>query len=170
MSDRIPESVLRDALAKVIGEPQILESDVDWDLKHPCGDCPFLRTSPFHSGVAKSLKAYVESMRGGTFLHTCHKTDNRQGCDGPRNWGGRPKHCAGAILMLFKSGGTAWLQAPFIRAIDDGKVDVAALAIQAKADRRVFTLRGLLGFYLRHATKLLAKGRSCKTRRKPSDA
>jgi hypothetical protein len=45
-------------------------NDVDpykfaWDLKTPCSDCPFLRSTPCHSGIAEGLvdmaKHYVEN-------------------------------------------------------------------------------------------------------------
>lgn len=65
----IPDDVLRQALADVNGEPAVLAKDVGWDLKSPCGDCPFLKTSQFHQGVAASIPQYIESIESHTFAH-----------------------------------------------------------------------------------------------------
>lgn len=132
---------------------QLPHDQLDWDLKNPCDDCPFLKSSPFHQGVASSLPVVMEMIEAGAFAHTCHKTDTRPECDGPRTWGGRPKHCAGAILMLLKAGDGKDLQRPLIRAIDEGKIDIKDMAARAKRDSRVFRLKELLRFYLREIKK-----------------
>ena len=64
---KVPLDVLRAAAAAVEGGGQyFLVEDVDWDLKQPCNDCPFLRTSPYHDGVAENLPSCLESIRGET--------------------------------------------------------------------------------------------------------
>jgi len=75
--------------------------EMDFDLHHPCGDCPFTRNGPAtHFGVITSLQQYIDLASDGFLMHTCHKTDNRNGCDGPRNFkGDKPKHCAGLLHM-----------------------------------------------------------------------
>ncbi len=143
----IPDDVLKDALQSVTGEAAVLASDLGWDMPSPCGDCPFLRTSPFHQGVARSVPVYMAAITAGRFAHTCHKTDNRADCDGPRNWSSQTKHCVGALLMLLKTGDGKDLQLPLLRAAEAGKIDLAARTAQAKADPRVFTLKEMIRFY-----------------------
>lgn len=124
--------------------------DLDWDLEHPCGDCPFLKSSPFHEGVATALVSHCESIDEGKFAHTCHRTDNREACDGPKNWTkGKPKHCAGAILMLLKTGNGKDLQLPLLQAAEAGLFDIHRMAAIAEKDTKVFTMDEMFKFYLR---------------------
>lgn len=127
--------------------PILLVDNVAWNRTTPCSDCPFLKTSPFHEGVADSIPQYVESIQRGQFAHTCHKTDNRADCDGPRNFNGQPQHCAGAILMLLKTGMATDLQLPLLQAAERGELDLKAMTAKAKVAAAVFTLPELLRFY-----------------------
>jgi hypothetical protein len=162
----IPEHALRAALERVNGEPPVLARDVDWDLKSPCSDCPFLRTSPFHEGVAESLQSYMESIDARRFAHTCHKTDPRPKCDGPHTWDGRPKACAGATMMLLKTGAGTDLQLPLLEAAVAGKLDLADMTARANADNRVFKIPELLSFYLVGMRKMLRRSRRRKARKR----
>lgn len=142
-------------------------TDVNWKVKNPCGDCPFLRTSPFHEGVAGSIPGMMESIANNTFSHSCHKTDNRPTCDGPRNYVGEtPEHCAGSILMLLKTGRGFDLQLPFLKAADEGKVDIVEWARRAKAANNVFTVPEMLRFYTKHLARHIRRDRLKKERRK----
>lgn len=150
MSDMttIPTEVLRAALEAVVPGDVVLVTDVTWDMKTPCADCPFLRTSPYHGGVAKSLPDYIDSIQSGCFAHTCHKTDRRPTCDGPHAFKGEnPKHCAGAILMLLKTGHGMDLQIPMLVAAEAGKLDIDDMAARAKRSPDVFNVLELLDFY-----------------------
>lgn len=129
-------------------------SELDWSRTHPCGDCPFLRTTPFHQGVAGSLPLLMQSIVDGQAAHTCHKTDNRPSCDGPRNYPGPPQHCAGLILMLLKTGRGMDLQLPMLQAAEAGKLDLQQMTALAKRSPQVFTLGLLLAFYEEHLRKL----------------
>lgn len=159
----IPENILRDALAAATGEPAVLASDVRYDLRNPCADCPFMKTTPFHQGVAKSIPGLCESIESRSFAHTCHKTDTRPQCDGPvaGTETGKPvQHCVGSLLMLLKTGNGKDLQLPFLQAIEAGKLsveDVHALTARAKADPNVFTLRELILFYRDKLSAMLRK-------------
>ena len=128
-------------------------SAIDYDLKDPCGDCPFTKAAPFHEGVAGSLPLYLVSIEEQTFAHTCHKTDTREGVDGPMNWDGRPKHCRGLLIMLAKTGGDAWLQSGLMAGIRDGRLSLKELVAAAKADTRCYTLGEFRNFYLREIKK-----------------
>lgn len=127
--------------------------DLDWSRKSPCKDCPFLKTSKFHEGIASNLIGYGDSFDEHRFMHTCHKTDNNPQCDGANGKykGEKPQHCAGAILMQLKSGN----QVPFqnslmtasIRGLMGGKNALLYMARRAQKDERVFTWHEMLKFY-----------------------
>lgn len=123
-------------------------SDVAWNLRKPCGDCPFRRDAPPHIGVAKSIFEYLKSINENRFSHTCHKTDNRLECDGPRNFAGdRPEHCAGALHFLIRAG--VDLQLPLLQAIEAGKLNIAQANADAAASDIVFeSIDELIRFYL----------------------
>ncbi len=159
----IPDDVLRAALSKAIGDKEVLAADVHWDLRNPCADCPFMKTTPFHQGVAKSIPGVVRSIEDGNFAHTCHKTDTRKACDGPvagKETTKPVQHCIGSILMLLKTGKGKDLQLPFLQAIESGKLsgdDVHRLTARAKSDPNVFTIRSFITFYRDKLQKMLRK-------------
>ncbi len=129
-------------------ESLILPADgLDWDLAGACNDCPFRKSTPAHIGVCESIPFYINSIDANIFCHTCHKTDNREGVDGPRTYQGKPKHCYGALVMLLKTGDGKDLQLPLLRAVEDGKLDLETLSRIAENDSEFFTLREFLGFY-----------------------
>ncbi len=161
----IPEKELRAALEGVTGETALLASDVDWDLKTPCNDCPFLRTSPYHEGVAGSLPGYADSIQDHRFAHTCHKTDCRPTVDGPRTFKGTAKHCAGALMMLLKTGNGVDLQVPLLEALQADKWDYKEMETRAQADDRVFRLPELLEFYAIELGKRVAVNNKRKLRK-----
>lgn len=131
----------------------IFESELQWDRPNPCGDCPFLKTSPYHEGVAAHVPEYVQSIQDNNFAHTCHKSDNRPSCDGPRNHIGPPQHCVGALLMLLKTGKGMDLQLPLLRALEAKKFDIKQRMAQAKKWKNVFTVLELIAFYEREVRK-----------------
>src|SRR6185437_9225902 len=83
-------------------------SDVNFGMKTPCGNCPFLRKS----GAVRLMRSRIEQIagvmldpHGGTF--TCHKTtveveDEDGNCD--REDGPNATHCAGALIFAEKNG------------------------------------------------------------------
>lgn len=133
--------------------PAVLAGDLHWDLRQPCGDCPFLKTSPYHEGVEGHVSEYAAALQNNEFGHSCHKTDNRANCDGPIRGQRLPapiQHCAGALLMILKTGRCFDLQLPLLKAMEAGKISAEAvreMTRKAKADKRVFTVPGLLKFY-----------------------
>jgi hypothetical protein len=140
-----------------------LASDVSWDLRNPCADCPFMKTSPFHQGVAKSIPALCESIESHSFAHTCHKTDYRTKCDGPvagKPTGRAVQECVGSTLMLLKTGQGKDLQLPLLQAMESGKLSddaVRQMTARAKADDSVFTLPELIRFYYRRLKKMIKR-------------
>ena len=145
-------------MEKTLGAGQKAHEVVTWDRKSPCNDCPFLKSSPPHSGILKDVPHTIQSIKEFRFAHTCHKTDNREDCDGPHKWTGeKPQHCAGAILMFLKTGGDAQFQVPFLLAAQHGLVDLDEWEALAKADSDCFTLREFLDFYLRYLKRELLK-------------
>ena len=130
-------------------------SDLEWDLKGPCSDCPFRRDAPDHEGVAKAVVGYYETMENHKFAHTCHKTDNRPVCDGPRNHDGPVQHCGGALLFVAKA--DVPFQRPMMLAAEAGKLDLDALFERAKKDKLVFgSFQELAAYYLKMAQRILA--------------
>lgn len=124
----------------------ILPKDIDWDLKRPCADCPFKRSTSWHQGVAANCVETTEAIFGGRFAHTCHKTDGRSDSDEGKRYTGRIKHCRGALLMLTKTGRGMDLQRPLINAIDRGQLDIEELARAAEHDTECFTVPEFLEF------------------------
>lgn len=137
-------------------------SDLHWDLKKPCADCPFTKSAKYHGGVCSSLPEYVNSIEAGRFAHTCHKTDVTEECDGPPDRHGPPQHCAGALMMLLKTGGGNDLQLPLLEAAADGKFNIDEMTKRAREDDNVFTLRELLVFYGNELRKRLRRKKRVK--------
>lgn len=73
---------------------------IKFDLKQPCKDCPFKKSTPKHKGIASSLIEYSGFIDQGTFAHTCHKTDKRADSPEGRKFKGTPRHCAGALILM----------------------------------------------------------------------
>jgi hypothetical protein len=140
--------------------PSLLAKDIDWSRQSPCNDCPFLRTSPYHEGVASSIPDYVQSIQDGNFAHTCHKTDNRDAVDGPKNFEGKTQHCVGAILMLLKTGKGMDLQLPLLQAAERGEIDLKVMAERAKEAKHFFTLWEMLKFYADELKKRISNPRA----------
>jgi hypothetical protein len=126
------------------GEPGRTAADLDWDLKRPCADCPFRRSTPFHAGVCSSALNYLRSIEAHNFSHTCHKTDPASDSEQGQAYGGRLKHCVGSLFMLLKTGDGFDLQMPLLQAAEDGKLDIHELARAAEADEECYTLSEFL--------------------------
>ena len=77
-------------------------SDIGFDLKTPCTNCPFRKTAPQHSGIANSLIKFRELIKVGEFAHTCHMTDERSDNPGAKLFNGKVHHCVGALMMCEK--------------------------------------------------------------------
>lgn len=124
--------------------------ELDWTRKASCKDCPFLKSSKFHEGIASNLPSYAESISEGKLIHTCHKTDNREGCDGPRNYKGeKPQHCYGAIMMMLKSYSSIPTPMPILEASRKNLLRPGLLyfARRARKDTKFFTWKEMISFY-----------------------
>lgn len=133
-----------DLMRELEGQPKVT---LHYDLKHPCADCPFTRNGPRdHPGVLTSLVGYVELIKTGDLVHSCHKTDSRPACDGNRSNDGKVQHCAGLLQMFAKS--DIGVGRCIMHAIDRG-VELAPLIDRAKANKKVFgSLQQLINHYL----------------------
>lgn len=140
--------------------------DVEYKVHNPCADCPFLKSSPFHEGVAGSIPEMIESMVDHNFAHTCHKTDNRLACDGPRNHQGTTQHCAGALMMLLKTGKGFDLQLPLLEAAQAGKIDLKEWTARAIAAKNVFTVKEMLDYYAKRLGQRVRRERVRKAKRR----
>lgn len=78
-------------------------SEIGFDLRQPCSDCPFRRSVKPRKDMAEDLEPAWGKIERGEFLHSCHKTD--PDADGYMSTvNGKLQHCAGAIMMLKKEG------------------------------------------------------------------
>ena len=71
-----------------------------FDLKAPCGNCPFRTDVEFFIG-AERIEQICESITTGDKTFSCHKT-TRHGDDGEAIYTTKEQHCAGALVMLAK--------------------------------------------------------------------
>lgn len=129
--------------------------DVAYNLKRPCNDCPFRRDAPDHEGVAGSVVEYLDNIEAGRFAHTCHKTDNRTVCDGPRNFkGDKTEHCAGALHFLIRAKKS--LQLPLLEAMVDGRLDYDAAKKHARRSSMVFaSVAEFVSYYVRMIERII---------------
>lgn len=72
-----------------------------FDLKKPCGNCPFKSEGGIrlHPGRAQDIGEMMESFDGGSF--TCHKTSKHDG-EGEAYTANDSQHCAGALIYAMK--------------------------------------------------------------------
>lgn len=140
-------------MAELAEQPRV---ELHYDLRNPCADCPFTRNGPpDHSGVLSSLPAYLELLKTGDLVHSCHKTDPRPGCDGNRDYEGKTQHCSGVLQMFAKS--EIGIGSSIFQALSHG-VDLGELIDRAKSNNHVF---GSIGELIEHylpAIERLAKG------------
>lgn len=79
---------------------------MNFDLKKPCSNCPFLKEGGIrlHPGRADDIAGMMLDWDGGTFA--CHKT--AIDCEEDEEEGGRKdtrytQHCAGALIYAIKN-------------------------------------------------------------------
>lgn len=87
---------------------ELSRSEVKFNLRRACKDCPFRRSTPHHEGVASDLINLHGQIEKGGFLHSCHKTDPRSDGYVP-GYKGPVSHCAGSLMMI-KNMGPEWFQ------------------------------------------------------------
>jgi len=82
-----------------------------FDLRRPCGNCPFRHDIRPFLTVARAteiVEALAPARPGGGQTFTCHKTtvnadDDDEDGGGRRVDGPNAQHCAGALIMLEKA-------------------------------------------------------------------
>src|SRR5687768_3146507 len=75
-----------------------IAAGLQFDLRAPCRDCPFKRTTKPHPGVARYLPAVIAQLMGGDTSHSCHQTDPRADSPIGRKHTGPIQHCAGFMI------------------------------------------------------------------------
>lgn len=114
-----------------------------FDLRNPCGECPFRLDVPLHQGVGVDLATKTGwALVDGTFSHTCHRTDPRSDYRAAKDFKGPLQHCAGAMIMLAKQSPRD-LPGIMAKAKDRGWLNVRKLNLKAP----VYTLPGMLKAY-----------------------
>lgn len=83
-----------------MGQETFSIKDIKFDLKKPCKDCPFLKTTPYHEGIADDLPNLWVSIEAGKAMHSCHKTDPRSDSPEGQRYKGPLQHCAGLLTMM----------------------------------------------------------------------
>ena len=108
-------------------------SELSFDLKKPCKDCPFKKSTPVHEGILADLMDICNKLDDGTGIFTCHKTDpNTDSTDGQK-FKGKLQHCAGFMIMAVKSKKTT---DHMINAYADNKLDLAGLELSPEVSTR----------------------------------
>jgi hypothetical protein len=121
--------------------------EIRFDLKRPCNDCPFRRSSRFHPGIAANTESLCNAIGFGELLHSCHKTDPFADCIPSERYDLPLQHCAGAVILCLKSSGCD-LQKHLIRASAEGKIDLRLMRRIARDDKECFTLSEFIKFQL----------------------
>lgn len=75
-------------------------TEMRFDLKRPCKDCPFREGAPYHEGVLKDIPKYHSLIEKGKMAHSCHMTDPRSDSPAGQAYKGPVQHCAGLLLMM----------------------------------------------------------------------
>jgi len=79
----------------------------NFNLRRPCGDCPFRDDKPFYLGESRR-EEIVESITTGDQSFQCHQTTHHDGehfdDEGYYHAEGDEEHCAGAMTLLEKNG------------------------------------------------------------------
>ena len=136
-----------------------------YDLTGPCKDCPFLKATPFHEGILKSLPQLVSAADLGTLIHTCHKTDPLSDSEEGQNFKGPLQHCGGLLTMIAKD--SELLGVGQIVAIEDGRWD----PLKMKTESPVWdSLTQMIRFYFGKAEKLLAKLKTGDTKNEDNNS
>lgn len=118
-----------------------MSDKIRFKLRRPCAECPFKKTTPLHRGVALNLDTLAESLRDETFAHSCHRTDSRSDYRQAKRYRGEIQHCAGALIMMEKSG---CVSLPMANAMAFGELDVKRLDMAAP----VYTVYEFLTIYI----------------------
>lgn len=75
-------------------------TEMRFDLKKPCKDCPFRADAPYHEGVLKDIPKLHSLVEKGQMAHSCHMTDPRSDSEHGKRYKGPVQHCAGLLLMM----------------------------------------------------------------------
>ncbi len=131
-------------------------TDLRFDLKLPCADCPFTPRAELNGGVGKQFVTELFwRIERGIAGFTCHKTDPRAdgGKDAAQKTRRELQHCAGFLLMMERENNR---QVIAERAVEDGIFHPERLNSKA----RVFTRLGMLNVYERWFKARMPKGKT----------
>lgn len=130
---------------------KIPESEIHYDLKGPCSDCPYRKGVPFHAGIFSNIPKVYRALQAGDGLHSCHKT--HPVADGFKpGYMGPVQHCGGLLAMMNLD--VSLLSGPQVRAIDSGRWDPGGMDAEAP----VFaSMKAMVRHYIKGAEAELAR-------------
>lgn len=142
-------------------------ANMAYDLRRPCDDCPFVKASPWHEGIAAGAMKCVKTMERHRFAHSCHNTDPDADCATAKHYKGPLQHCRGVLIMMCKTGDGWDLQLPFMQAAEAGKLDLEELSAAADRDTECFTLVEWLEFQAAGGERKFARARNRRRNKRP---
>lgn len=91
-------------------EDKRIMTQMHFDLRSPCSDCPFRTDAPMHEGIISDLVHKLDSFAEDNLTHSCHQTDPRADCAAEKRLpAGSPiQHCAGALIFAYKQDRPQW--------------------------------------------------------------
>lgn len=132
-----------------MNDVKVTEDYIGWDLKIPCAECPFRKSTPCEKKGIQDLPGLVDTMMTtGVIAHSCHRTDPRSDYANPKLINGKVQACAGFTLFALNSG---YPTGPMMRAYSAGKLSIKKLR---KYKPLAHSLDDLKEAYKEHLIKL----------------
>ena len=118
-----------------------LARNIGYDLREPCADCPFLKSTPVERKGIQDLPGLMTSLYSdGEIAHSCHKTDPRSDAPDPKLVNGKIQHCVGFIKFAANNDRVTWRMS---MAVHDGSMPKEML----QPDDRIHNATDLLQAY-----------------------
>lgn len=128
-------------------EDKRIMTQMRFDLRSPCSDCPFRTDAPMHEGIISDLVSKFDSFDHDELAHSCHQTDPRACCPPEKRMpAGSPiQHCAGALIFAYKQDRPQWpmILAEAKKLLDPKKLNMAAPVFDNKVKMLLHYIPGI---------------------------